>query len=175
MFDHLFSRGPAGPLLLAAQPPPQGVKGWLAQPAAYIPLGAGVFLLLLLAVLRWPEFRSWLRGRHRQTLRPVEFDPVLLGAKAIVIDLRPPAAFNGPRGHVRGARNIPFDQLAKAVPALEGDPRGLVVLVDDTDKLSHHAAPILEAAGFQWVRVLRGGMRAWRRSNLPVAVTGHHR
>lgn len=175
MFDHSFFQGPAWGILLASQPPPHGFAGWLAQPAVHYPLGAGIFFLLLLAVLRWPDFTSWMRGRHRPTLRPVEFDPVLLGASPVVIDLRPPEAFNGPRGHLRGARNIPFTLLPGALQALEADRRGLVVLVDGNDRLSHHAAPILEAAGFQWVRVLRGGMRAWRKANLPVAVTGHHR
>jgi len=75
-------------------------------------------------------------------------------------------------GHIRGARNIALDELLPGVAAVVPDPRHQVVLVDANDKLSHQAAAILQARGYTWVRVLRGGMRAWRAANLPVSVRG---
>jgi len=97
------------------------------------------------------------------------------GSQMVVIDLRPPEDFNGPKGHLRGAHNMPIQMLLRRIGEVAKDKRQLVVLVDGSDAVSHQAAALLQAEGYLWVRVLKGGMRAWRARALPVSVSGSRR
>jgi rhodanese-related sulfurtransferase len=83
----------------------------------------------------------------------------------LVLDVRGPDEFDGPLGHIEGARNIPLPELAahQAEIARAGRP---VVCVCLTDKRSASAAAQLAAAGVGEVSVLRGGMKAWREAGL---------
>ena len=82
-------------------------------------------------------------------------------AAPLIVDVRGPDEFDGPLGHIEGARNIPLPELAtrQGEVASAGRP---VVCVCLTDKRSAAAAAQLAAAGVSAVSVLRGGMKAWR-------------
>src|ERR1700690_1285339 len=82
-------------------------------------------------------------------------------APPLVLDVREPDEFEGPLGHIEGARNIPLQLLDAHYATLVGDPRP-IVCVCLTDKRSAAAAAQLADAGFRDVAVLRGGMKAWR-------------
>jgi rhodanese-related sulfurtransferase len=86
-------------------------------------------------------------------------------APPLVLDVRGPDEFDGPLGHIEGARNIPLPELAarQAEIARTGKP---IVCVCLTDKRSAAAAMQLGAAGIGEVSVLRGGMKAWREAAL---------
>jgi len=94
------------------------------------------------------ELRRWLAGE---------------GAP-IVVDVRGSDEFEGPLGHIDGARNIPLSELpAHAGPlAAEGRPLVMVCL---TDKRSSQAAAALLETGVRDIAVLRGGMKVWRQSS----------
>jgi rhodanese-related sulfurtransferase len=79
----------------------------------------------------------------------------------LVVDVRGPDEFDGPLGHIDGARNVPLSALTAHIPEIRrsGAPTVLVCL---TDKRSSQAAAELVEAGIRDVMVLRGGMRAWR-------------
>jgi rhodanese-related sulfurtransferase len=79
----------------------------------------------------------------------------------IVVDVRGPDEFDGPLGHIEGARNIPLTELPAQTDALAAEGRPLV-MVCLTDKRSSQAAAELIAAGVDKIAVLRGGMKAWR-------------
>jgi sulfur dioxygenase len=83
----------------------------------------------------------------------------------LVLDVRGPDEFDGPLGHIEGARNIPLPELPtyQAEIAAGGRP---IVCVCLTDKRSAAAAAQLAAAGVGEVSVLRGGMKAWREAGL---------
>jgi rhodanese-related sulfurtransferase len=69
----------------------------------------------------------------------------LAGEAPLVLDVRGLDEFDGPLGHIDGARNIPLPEL------------------------SAHQVEIaaqLTAAGVGDVSVLRGGMKAWREAGL---------
>ena len=152
------------------EPMPETARDWLRQPIVKYPL---VFCgLVLIGLVLWslPDFFSWRRARNRQTLRPADLDPLLHGIPPVIIDLRTPREFNGPKGHIPGAVNLPWAELGHRVHEVAKDKRLLVVLVDGSDKLSHHAAGMMAKDGYAWVRVLQGGMRAWRRSLLPLNI-----
>jgi len=91
------------------------------------------------------ELRRWLAGE---------------GAP-IVVDVRGPDEFDGPLGHIEGARNIPLGELLAHTQELEAEGRPMV-MVCLTDKRSSQAAADLAAAGLRNIAVLRGGMKNWR-------------
>ena len=75
--------------------------------------------------------------------------------------MRGPDEFDGPLGHIEGARNVPLPELTGRIPEI-GRETGPIVIVCLTDKRSSQAALALAEAGIREVSVLRGGMRAWR-------------
>src|SRR3954469_1218640 len=79
----------------------------------------------------------------------------------IIVDVRGPDEFDGPLGHIEGARNLPLAELSSHVPEI-GQETGPVIVVCLTDKRSSQAAAALAGAGIRNIAVLRGGMRAWR-------------
>jgi rhodanese-related sulfurtransferase len=91
------------------------------------------------------ELRRWLAGERAP----------------VVVDVRGPDEFDGPLGHIDGARNIPLAELPTHTKELAAEGRPLV-MVCLTDKRSSQAAAELLAAGVRDVAVLRGGMKTWR-------------
>ena len=81
-------------------------------------------------------------------------------APPLVLDVREPDEFEGPLGHIDGARNIPLQLLDTHYATLVKDRRP-IVCVCLTDKRSAAAAAQLASAGFRDIAVLRGGMKAW--------------
>jgi rhodanese-related sulfurtransferase len=151
---------------------PLTYRDWIGRPEVQYPFFFAVAILVALFFYRLPDLLSWNRARHKETLRPIDLDPLMSGTKMVIIDLRPPELFNGPKGHLRGSYNFPIQMLRRRIAEVASDKRQLVVLVDGSDKLSHLAAPILQSEGYTWVRVLQGGIRAWRAQRLPVATAG---
>ena len=95
-------------------------------------------------------------------VEPAQLHRWLAGEGApIIVDVRGPDEFDGPLGHIDGARNIPLAELPAHRQELAAEGRALV-MVCLTDKRSSQAAAELVAAGLRHVAVLRGGMKAWR-------------
>jgi rhodanese-related sulfurtransferase len=122
-------------------------------------------LILFLVVL--PRFPSWWRGRGRPVVDPVQVTEMIAGPGALVVDLRSVEAFRS--GHIRGSLHVPFEDLAQRFAHPDPKANRSLILMDDTDELSHLALAQLTARGFSWVYVLKGGMKAWRRANFPIA------
>ena len=81
--------------------------------------------------------------------------------RAEIIDVRSPGEFDGPLGHIDGARNIPVGELEDRLDQLQDLRQRTVVTVCRTSFRSGKAARLLEDAGFEDVSVLAGGMRSW--------------
>ncbi|MCB1740963.1 MAG: MBL fold metallo-hydrolase [Gammaproteobacteria bacterium] len=77
-----------------------------------------------------------------------------------IVDVRSAEEFNGPLGHIPGARLIPIESLAEAAAGLDGDRP--VVTVCRSGARSAHATVLLQKAGFTRVANLAGGMLRWR-------------
>jgi rhodanese-related sulfurtransferase len=111
---------------------------------------------------------GWL-GRlfGRKEAGPVWIDASVLrdrfgrGEAPLILDVRGPDEFEGPLGHIEGARNVPLSELPDHIAEIERET-GPIVVVCLTDKRSAQAAAALVEAGIRDVAVLRGGMRAWR-------------
>jgi rhodanese-related sulfurtransferase len=83
-----------------------------------------------------------------------------------VVDVREPDEFNGPLGHVPGAKLIPLGKLGEGVGALKKDDP--TVLVCRSGARSAQATVLLGKAGFDKVANLSGGMLRWRAQRFAV-------
>lgn len=138
------------------------------QHGVYLPgLQIAAVCLVLLLLVALPTIASWRRARGRHVLDPAAVESLLLGAGALVVDLRNAKDFR--TGHIRGCLQVPFADLSTKL--LAPDPRATrsLILVDETDQLSHRAYKILVQRGFSDIYVMTGGMRAWRRVSRPMA------
>lgn len=81
-------------------------------------------------------------------------------ARVNVVDVREPAEFTGPLGHIRGAILLPLGDLAQRAKDLAKDKP--IVAVCRAGSRSAHATTILQKAGFTEVANLPGGMLRWR-------------
>jgi rhodanese-related sulfurtransferase len=77
-----------------------------------------------------------------------------------IVDVREPAEFNGPLGHVPGARLIPLGSLKDRIAEL--DRTTPLVVVCRSGARSAQATVLLGKAGFDKVANLSGGMLRWR-------------
>lgn len=84
----------------------------------------------------------------------------------LAVDVRGAHEFEGPLGHLSGARLIPLPELEARVGEL---PRGrALLLVCRSGARSAKACQQLEALGLGPATNLTGGMIAWNRAGLPV-------
>ncbi len=148
-------------------------QGWLPSyitslPPWAIPVGVSLVLILIALILKLRNLPSNLRARHKSTLDPTQLEELMIGAPPQIVDLRPEEAYLGEKGHIRGAVNIPFREFEKRLDELDTSHPRPIVLVDESDVLSHQAMPILEERGHRWIYVLKGGFKAWRREKYPV-------
>lgn len=163
-------------LLAAPKAPAQAASAALDYEAlwkdysGWIVLGATFLLILLLGGAKWlmelPSNRRAKRGGP--TLEPRQVEELMSGSGPVIIDLRPPQVFSRKPGHIRGSVNIPLAFLPRELEKFDPREKRPIVLVDDTDELSHRAFLLVKAKGFGWIYVLKGGMKAWRKAGLPM-------
>jgi len=84
-----------------------------------------------------------------------------------LIDVREPAEFDGPLGHIVGARLVPLGTLAGGLASF--DRERPVVTVCRAGGRSAQATLVLQRAGFTKVANLAGGMLQWHAQGLAVA------
>ena len=86
--------------------------------------------------------------------------------EVLVLDVREPDEFDGPLGHIEGARLLPLGDLAGRADELPRDRP--IVAVCRAGGRSAQATVILKRAGFTEIANLAGGMLRWRAQDLPV-------
>ncbi|HUP20657.1 MAG TPA: rhodanese-like domain-containing protein [Gemmatimonadota bacterium] len=84
-----------------------------------------------------------------------------------VIDVRTPEEYVSD-GHLEGAALVPLDQLEANVADLQVRTDQMVLVYSGGDGRALQAARLLAGYGFPTVRVLEGGLPAWRAAGLPV-------
>jgi rhodanese-related sulfurtransferase len=88
----------------------------------------------------------------------------------VFIDAR--SAEDYARGHIRGARSLPWNEVDLSFMAVTADlelTTEIVTYCDgETCELSHDLALFLRDAGFVNTRVLVNGWTVWRQAGLPV-------
>ncbi len=90
------------------------------------------------------------------------------GATVQIVDVRDPEEFDGPLGHIEGARLIPLGELQARTAELSPDLP--IITVCRSGARSAQAATILKKSGFVRIANLAGGMLRWRAHDLPACL-----
>lgn len=147
-------------------PAPSPMDG--APVSVFLPgLVLGLVCLAVLLIVVLPRVLSWHRARGREVLDPLQAEEMMLGHGVLVVDLRDAETFRR-KGHIRGCLHVPFPELARRFETPDPAARRPMVLVDESDALACRAYDLLRARGFEWIYVLKGGMRAWREAKRPL-------
>lgn len=107
---------------------------------------------------------------HRDAMEPVTRKELLARMKigdVQVLDVRPEDEFA--LGHVRGAINIPLDQVKKRLSILDPKKEIVAYCRGPYCVLSYEAVAELRRRGFK-VRRLEDGLPEWRAAGLPISV-----
>src|SRR5262245_43892598 len=88
------------------------------------------------------------------------------GETHALLDLRERGTYE--RGHIFRATSLPRRLLEFRLPQLVTGQATPLVLCDEDGALARLAAPTLAAMGYSDVRVLQGGIAAWRAAGRPV-------
>ena len=89
-----------------------------------------------------------------------QLDSVIEEKKPVIVDLRTPLEYA--RGHLRGAVNVPVDDLNNHRSLLDTYKDQPVLLYCRTVNRTGRALEILEGRGFKSIDALKGGYEAWR-------------
>lgn len=85
-----------------------------------------------------------------------------------LLDVRNQQDFQGERGSITNALNIPLEALESRTDELGNDLTTPIALICTTDRRSQIAARILTGKGFSQVWVVGGGMTDWNKAKYPV-------
>lgn len=116
-------------------------------------------------LLLWPLIK---RGGASTSVTPAIATQLINQHNAIVVDVRDEAAFAN--GSVTGARHLPFASIAERVAELARFKSRPVIVVCESGQSSTRAMATLKAQGFEDVRVLAGGLAAWKQAGLPLVL-----
>ena len=86
----------------------------------------------------------------------------------VILDVRSPEEFA--EGHIPGAINVPYDQIAANLDSLESFRTAEIVVYCRTGRRAGVAENVLREAGFTQVSDLEGHMTSWSEAELPVVV-----
>jgi len=128
----------------------------------YALVGLGVLAMIAFLPRLFHRFRAkepvWIETNELQRR-------LAAGERLTLLDVREPAEFTSPPGHLPGAVNVPLAELADRTPDL-AQRQQPIVIVCKTDRRSARAAAELAAAGIKGVSVLRGGTDGWHQQGL---------
>lgn len=138
-------------------------------------IGLSALIFLAAVIISW-----WRHVRDRRLtesggIDSVQLDELRIGESPLLVDLRPESVFRSSKGHIRGALNIPFETLPRRIKDVDMQNKRPVVLVDEGDERLLEAGALLRDHGIQWLYLLKGGMKAWRRKGHPLEQFTHAR
>lgn len=130
-------------------------------------LAAGLCCIALLITLgcssRWAEAAAALGGAR--LVRPaVAFEILRDSPEMLIIDLRSRPEFMGPFGHIKGAVNIPLEDLEARMVELAGvsSQAFLIYCSGADDPRGAEGARLLMRRKLKYAFVLEGGIEGWR-------------
>ena len=83
----------------------------------------------------------------------------------VIIDIRSEKEYA--KGHVLGAKNIPYSHLVKFLREVPADKSDDIVLYCETGVFADKAISLLHKSGWQNLYHLEGNMQEWRKAGLP--------
>lgn len=121
----------------------------------------GLTALSLLAIAAFlPRLIGHFRRKPMLTVASLK-EKLDRGEDILVLDVRTAEEFTGEQGHIRGAANIPVEQLLKRHDELADHLERPIAIVCRTDHRSVKAARILARYGYADFHVIQGGMTLW--------------
>lgn len=111
--------------------------------------------------LLWPALAP--RGKRAS---PLQLTQMINRGKTTIVDVRSSEEFAA--GHLRDAKHIPLADLGARIGELDKSKNRTVVMACQTGARSDKAARQLQAAGFEDVHSLEGGLAAWKAAGLPL-------
>ena len=87
-------------------------------------------------------------------------DRITAGTVTFILDVRTPEEYDGPLGHIEGARLIPVQELAQRLGELADVKDRPIFMICRSGGRSARATRMLLDAGFQAINIA-GGMQAW--------------
>lgn len=165
----------------------RGDTGKFARPGRGSRALVGVLTLLAIGILA-ASCRSTQSDPRRPGLRVrpgVAFEMAADAPGMLIFDLRRPDEFDGPRGHLQRAHNLPLEELPQRLSEIrwlrqrtfliycrggigpEGDEAG----EEETEDCGEEAIRFFLAQGFDDVVLLDGGIEAWLEDGF--ATVGH--
>lgn len=140
---------------------------WLASDD-YMSVGIVIAALVLIILKVLPRFLAGVPFVAPQDVH----DQISANPDAVVLDVREPAEFTDELGHIKGAVNLPLNDVPKTLAenndALKQFADTPLFVVCRTSKRAAMAARVLRKAGLTKVSVMSGGMIRWKRTRLPV-------
>lgn len=111
---------------------------------------------------------SYLRGgvAGANQVSALEMPALQRNGKSVVIDVNKSEQFA--TAHIPNAINIPLEDINDSNAELIKNKNKTVILSCQSGGRSQSAAKQLVAMGFNNVNILRGGLMAWSKENLPV-------
>lgn len=116
------------------------------------------------AMFFWAHFGNRLRG-----VKEIGYSEALQlinHKNALVLDVREPDEFKS--GHILNAKNIPISKLKERIGELERHRDQPIVVVCRTSNRSNAGCAQLKKLGFTQSYLLRGGVVAWGKAELPL-------
>jgi len=121
------------------------------------------FIVVLISVIL---FELYLQSKGPKRLDPQAVVLLMNHDNALVVDLRDRALFA--KGHIVNSVNALSSELDRGVAKLKEHQCSPIILVGVSDQQAMQAAEKLLKQGFEDVRLLSGGIKAWKDASLPL-------
>lgn len=119
---------------------------------------------VLFNLLVFSYIRGGISGANQVSV--LEMPALQRSGKSVIIDVNKPEQYA--LSHIPQALNIPLEDIGDDNSALLKHKDKTVILACQSGGRSQTAAKQLVALGFSKVNILRGGLMAWTKENLPV-------
>jgi len=129
------------------------LDNWMLMAVA---LGSGFFLLLPVV-----------QGAAATGISPAEAVQCMNREKGVVVDVCGADEFA--QSHIKGAVNIPLDELEARLDKAVKNKSTPVIMVCAAGARSKRAQAIAQKLGYEKVHSLHGGLKAWKEANLPIS------
>ena len=101
------------------------------------------------------------RVAFSQVRPPVAFEMLRDAPNTPILDLRTAEEFTGEKGHIKGARNVPLDELPQRLDQLAPLKDRTFLIYCGTETCGEQALQALLEAGYEEAILLDGGIEAW--------------
>lgn len=120
------------------------------------------FNLLLMSIMQG-------QVKGAKMVSPLEMPQLQRTGKSVIVDVNAPDNFAV--RHIPNALNVPLEDINSNHKALMKHKNSTVIISCESGTRSAKAAKKMLGLGFENVNILRGGLMAWTKENLPVSAS----